>query len=392
MNSSKNKISLITCFMGEQLPAYFEYFLVTAGWNSTIEFIIFSNANTVATIPSNVKFVPMHLAAFRELATEKLGTAIAVNDAEKLSDFKPAYGLIFKEYLTACDYWGYVDFHVLLGNIRAFLSDVLLESHDFVSVRDEFPASHFSVYRNNEQMCHLFQNSKDWMSVFNSPNYHGFEEFGLDLPSLQTKVVSSNSFESMLQVFAKNENTVKQNNQNLEHTLGFRELVEVSIEGCKVVGKEGDYMLVNFLSLSRNRRYRFPTILDNVQRIYVDIFGIKSFNNNESLTQVERIADVLDLPISIDYERVSIESNNEVRISLNGNDYLDLYRTSLLDTQILLYIHHHTSVKGSDIVEFFLHSNIFHISKPVPPDRAKIDGLFFGYLGSQMQYGQILVQ
>lgn len=44
-----------------------------------------------------------------------------------MCDYKPTYGLAFKKWLGKYDFWGYCDFDLLLGNLRKFFTDEVLQ-------------------------------------------------------------------------------------------------------------------------------------------------------------------------------------------------------------------------------------------------------------------------
>jgi len=59
-----------------------------------------------------------------------LGFEVDIESEYKLCDFKPAYGLIFSEHFKDYDFWGYCDIDIIFGNIRAYMTDVLLNEYD----------------------------------------------------------------------------------------------------------------------------------------------------------------------------------------------------------------------------------------------------------------------
>ena len=192
-------ISLLICWQGPY-PWYFPYFLHSCRYNPDIGFLIFTNNNDEKLdLPVNVKIIPFSLEHFKKAANEVLGFEISLESAYKFCDFKPAYGLIFSDWIKDYDFWGYCDIDVIFGNIRAFMTDELLGEYDIISARHDYLTGCFALYRNNQNMRELFRQSKDYWKVFTNPrnfffdetNY-AFEAFekGLHYSQIQTEIES----------------------------------------------------------------------------------------------------------------------------------------------------------------------------------------------------------
>ncbi|RXM50152.1 DUF6625 family protein [Chryseobacterium sp. CH1] len=122
------RIALINCYFGKKWPSYFNHFLFSCKYNSDVDFLIFTNLEAPFQI-ANVHFIKINdLSEFSKIASEKLNLSINILDGYKLCDFKPAYGLIFQEYLKNYDFWGYCDIDIIFGNIRYFLTEKILKN------------------------------------------------------------------------------------------------------------------------------------------------------------------------------------------------------------------------------------------------------------------------
>lgn len=170
----KLNITLIICYYGDW-PEWFPIFLQTCSYNPTIDFLIFSNCAPAFRQYDNVRFVGSDLAAFRALASEKLGLAVTIEEPYKLCDFKPAYGVIFEDYLGEADFWGHCDIDIVLGDIRRFV-DELLVGHDVITAKKEYLLGSFTLYRNDPEINRLYEKSKDHATVFGSPAHFCFDE------------------------------------------------------------------------------------------------------------------------------------------------------------------------------------------------------------------------
>ena len=192
-------IAFLICWQGNY-PWYFPYFLHSCRYNPTIDFLIFTdNADAKLDLPSNVKIIPYLIEQFKADASKILGLKVAVESGYKLCDFKPAYGLIFSDWIKDYDFWGYCDVDVIFGNIRTFMTDELLNEYDIISARHDYLTGCFALYRNNPYMRELFKQSKDYQKVFTNPHNfcfdetnYAFEAFekGLHYSQIQTEVES----------------------------------------------------------------------------------------------------------------------------------------------------------------------------------------------------------
>ena len=89
---------------------------------------------------------------------------------------RPAYGVIFEEYLKEYDFWGYGDLDVVLGDVRKFMNEEVLTNHDVIATRKEYLSGHFTVYRNTERIRRLYEESADYKKVFETETYYCFDE------------------------------------------------------------------------------------------------------------------------------------------------------------------------------------------------------------------------
>ncbi|MDP9046725.1 MAG: hypothetical protein M3N14_01225 [Bacteroidota bacterium] len=175
MNPTKS-IALLVCYFGK-LPWYFNYFVHSCRYNPTVDFFIVTDDTIFAgQLPPNVKLIYKTPAEVSALASLKLGFGVNINYSYKLCDFKPAYGLIFSETLAGYDFWGHCDIDIIFGNIRAFITDELLDHYDLVSVRHDYISGCFLLYRNTGKLNTLFLHSKDYRKVFTSDKHYCFDE------------------------------------------------------------------------------------------------------------------------------------------------------------------------------------------------------------------------
>lgn len=158
-------------------PSWIDYFLLSCSYNPTIQWQIFTDCNPPAFRSDNVLFTHMTLADFNALASRKLRMSINITSPYKLCDFKPAYRIIFEDFLPSHDFWGYCDLDLIYGNIRDFLSDEILQSHEVITTGQEFMAGHFSLFKNIGTTNRLFENCPRYIKIFQDTEFaYAFDE------------------------------------------------------------------------------------------------------------------------------------------------------------------------------------------------------------------------
>jgi hypothetical protein len=173
-----NQIPIVMiAFWSGTYPWYFPYFVHSCQFNPTIDFVIISdNTDTVLNLPDNLKIIHKTLQEMEDIASQKLGFSAAIKHAYKLNDFKPAYGYIFSEIVSGYDFGGHMDLDIILGNLREFLTNEMLSTYDFISVRHDYTAGCFCLYKNTEKINKLFMLNIDYKLVLSTPKHYCFDE------------------------------------------------------------------------------------------------------------------------------------------------------------------------------------------------------------------------
>lgn len=143
-------ITLLAFYMGD-LPNWITLWLKTCGNNPDIRFILIVDKPVEANLPPNVRVIVATLLELKERFSDVLGMNVVLDIGYKLCDYRPTFGLTFKEELDGSDFWGHVDLDQLFGHIISFLPQ-----HDIYKYDRIFHRGHFTLYRNNEIGNNLF--------------------------------------------------------------------------------------------------------------------------------------------------------------------------------------------------------------------------------------------
>jgi len=202
----------VICYYG-QFPWYFDYFLHSCIFNPTIDIFIVTDITTYANrLPNNVNLVFKTLQDVVCLASEKLGFQVVIDHPYKLCDLKPAYGLIFSDFLQGYDYWGQSDLDIIFGNIRNFITDEILSIFDFISIRHDYTTGCFALYKNGDFMNNFFKRSKDYKKVFSTKYNYCFDECNY-MHDLLTDGASIFDLNTEIESFTEIVRTAEQNNE-----------------------------------------------------------------------------------------------------------------------------------------------------------------------------------
>ncbi len=129
-----NKIVVIIPYFGEFKPSI-SLFLESCNRNKDIDWLIFTDCKIPKgiTLNNNIVWNFTTLKEVRELAEEKLECKISLEKAYKLCDLKPMYGLVFEDYITHYEYWGFGDTDVIYGNLMAYLDKICYQNYDKIN-------------------------------------------------------------------------------------------------------------------------------------------------------------------------------------------------------------------------------------------------------------------
>lgn len=137
--------ALILPYFGT-LPNYFELWLLSAGTNEMITFLIFSDCDfSKYKMPKNVHVVQMTFEQVKERVAKVLDFKFTLHMPYKLCDYRPLYGLLFADYLKDYAFWGHCDPDIIWGNLSHFVPENLLQKYDRLYRR-----GHLCIYRNTQ--------------------------------------------------------------------------------------------------------------------------------------------------------------------------------------------------------------------------------------------------
>lgn len=168
------RVCIIVCYFGK-LPNYFSLFLTSCKVNNEFDWLLFCDDDIeVYTIPDNVHVIKMSFTAIVDIIRNKLSQKYVCKKPYKLCDYKPAYGVLFDEYLKEYDYWGHCDLDMIFGKLYPFLLYPLKKGYDKILFH-----GHLTLYRNSPSVNMRFKLSFSGIEadyVFKFDTSFGFDE------------------------------------------------------------------------------------------------------------------------------------------------------------------------------------------------------------------------
>lgn len=189
------KIAFILPYFGK-FDKLFPLWLISCKWNSNIDWLIFTDDETMYDYPTNVKVHYMSFADLHKKIQSLYDFHISLDSPYRLCNFKPAYGEIFEEYLKGYDAWGFCDNDMIYGQIIANIPSNLFENYKVGKF------GHLSFIPNTYKSNRLYRFSDAYRIAFETPrplffdegcfmqilSKFGYEEYSLHIADLLPRV------------------------------------------------------------------------------------------------------------------------------------------------------------------------------------------------------------
>jgi hypothetical protein len=171
------KIVLLMPYFGAW-PEWFSLYLESCRWNSTIDWIFFTDCEVPESAPNNTKFISMSFADYQKLVSERLNIDFTPSGAYKICDLRPAFGVIHAEHIAGYDYFGFSDVDVIYGDLRAFYTDEVL-TYNTLSTHKKRVSGHLFLMKNDDKWINAFRRIPNWQALMSHPQYQSMDEISL---------------------------------------------------------------------------------------------------------------------------------------------------------------------------------------------------------------------
>jgi hypothetical protein len=174
-SESQPRICLILAFLGPW-PPYVDLYLHSIRHNPDIDWLfVCDHAPPYTALPCNVRVRATSKTQLAQRIADAVGTPVNLSVPYKLCDFRPAYGVTFRDELQGYDFWGHCDNDVVFGQVRRFITNEILASYDKVLMH-----GYMALYRNSAAangFYRLTTPSICYQDIFADPRYRGFDEW-----------------------------------------------------------------------------------------------------------------------------------------------------------------------------------------------------------------------
>ncbi len=172
-------VILIAAYFGP-LPAHFQLWLDSCGYNEDVDWLVFTDAATGRYgVPPNVRIVGVTLNMILERLGRAAGLPLRANSAYKLCDYRPLFWALLEDGTSVYDFWGHCDVDMIFGRLSLWLTPERMASYDKL-----FSVGHLTIYRNFDVANQMYRQPHprvDWRTIFLDPCHRGFDEhFGVN--------------------------------------------------------------------------------------------------------------------------------------------------------------------------------------------------------------------
>lgn len=270
-------VCIIMPYFGGNWPSYFNIYLQSCEYNSSIDILFFTDLPTPDRYPTNVKFVHYTLSDINRLIETKLGIKSAINTGYKLCDVRPAYGFLFQEYINKYQFWGHGDIDLIYGDIAKFISEDVWRNSDVISCREEWVSGALSFFRNSEKVNTLFMSNDDYKVVFEDEKHYSYGECG----KVWNVLREGRDILTISQSPTNMTRLVKQAGKDRAIKSYFKTIIKESIPaGHFVIWNNGsvkcdgkEYLLYHFITEKRSHSFLFPPWKSLPSKYYIKPTG-----------------------------------------------------------------------------------------------------------------------
>ena len=169
------KMAFVIPYFG-QWPFWMSFFLESCKYNSSFDWIFFTDCGIPENSPENVFFEEMSFEDYCSLVSSRLGLIFFPESPYKLCDIKPALPYIHQDRISEYDFVGFSDIDLVYGDLRKYFDDTRLSCFDLFSTHSRRISGHLCLMRNTKRMRQAFMNVPGWRDSFESKLHNGFDE------------------------------------------------------------------------------------------------------------------------------------------------------------------------------------------------------------------------
>lgn len=267
---------LIVCWYG-LMPSYYKLWQCSCNNNKDYDFLIFTDQNITSEM-DNLKIINMSFNELKDLIEKKLSIKVNFSKPYKLCDFRPAYGVIFEDYIRDYNYWGHCDLDQVFGKISDFIPDNELCNYEKINHN-----GHFVLYKNETKINNMFRKNGaiySWKEVFTHKENYAFDEYY----GINRIMKENNISQAFFNQFADIDKKYKRY-RTINHSNWKKQIFVLDGENiCRYVYEDGKIQKKDsFFYLHFQKK--IPLIDDNIDYNKKIVMGCNAFSNVDVITE-----------------------------------------------------------------------------------------------------------
>lgn len=155
------KVAIIVPYFGK-FPQWFDLYLYSCSKNSFVDFFFYTDCPVPHKTYSNTIFFKTDFKSYCERVSKILRIDFSPQNAYKLCDLKPFYGLIHEEDLKDYDFWGFADIDLVYGDLGIIINTQNLSNYDFITTHGGRVAGHLTVMRCDSKYTQICKSIPEW--------------------------------------------------------------------------------------------------------------------------------------------------------------------------------------------------------------------------------------
>lgn len=175
------KIAIIIPYFGK-FPDWIDLFLYSCSLNYRvdnnifIDWLIFTDNESLEKVYSNTKFFYMQFADYCNIVSDKLHINFHPSTPYKFCDLKPFYGIIHEKELEEYSHWGFGDLDLCYGNLNLLINKKTLHRYNLITTHADRIAGHFTVIKKKSIYTNLCLKILDWERKLLNEKVLGLDE------------------------------------------------------------------------------------------------------------------------------------------------------------------------------------------------------------------------
>jgi hypothetical protein len=158
-------------------PVWADLFFKSVGHNRSVRILIFCENRPTFELPSNVSVEVTTREALISRLSEATGLAIQSITGHKLCDFRPWFGIAFRDMIAEFEFWGFCDIDMMFGNLGKLLTKDFLKTVDVFSAHNAQIVGHFTILRNCQKVNNLGFQIPEYAKKCLAPTNQMLDEF-----------------------------------------------------------------------------------------------------------------------------------------------------------------------------------------------------------------------